>query len=283
MAAALAAEQVGCSVLLAERNDCLGGVLPQCVHTGFGLGRFGENLTGPAYAARFTGRVAASSVCVCTGTTVLRLTSQKTAVLSSADGLTAVRFDRCLLATGCRERSIGSLPVAGTRPAGIFPAGAAQKLVNLGHYEIGEKIIILGSGDVGQIMARQLVLLGKQIVAMIEQRAQLGGLARNRRDCIEAFRIPVILNATISEIMGSERISGVVVRHLDSETYEPLACDTLVTSLGLIPERELIADFEAAGSLPDWLSLCGNCDFIHEIVDTVTAQAERLGAACGKE
>ena len=276
MAAALAAAEKGACVLLAERDERLGGVLNQCIHNGFGLGYFGEDLTGPAYAARFVERVERAKVRVLTGTMVLRLRPDKTALLSGREGLRTVAFDKCVLAAGCREKTIGSLPVHGTRPAGVFTAGTAQRLVNLGHYDIGRRIVILGSGDIGQIMARRFTLLGKQVAAMVEIRDALGGLVRNRRNCIEAYHIPVILNATVDEILGRGRISGVMVRHLDTGERERIDCDTLVTALGLIPERELLADLETDGRPPDWLKSCGNCDYIHEIVDTVTTQAEQL-------
>lgn len=272
MAAALAAAEKGARVLLAERNETLGGILPQCIHHGFGLGWFGEDLTGPEYAARFIRKIEGSGVELRLGTMVLALRENKTALLSGREGLAEVAFEKCLLCTGSRERSIGSLPVGGTRPAGIFTAGAAQKMVNLGGYDIGKRIVILGSGDIGQIMARRFSLLGKEVVAMVEAKSELGGLARNRRDCIQAFNIPVILNATVDQVLGTGRVSGVMVRHLDTGQREALSCDTLVTALGLIPERELVASL----GVPDWLKSLGNCDYIHEIVDTVTAQAEKL-------
>lgn len=271
MAAALSAERRGMRVLLAERDCRLGGILPQCIHSGFGLGYFGEDLTGPEYAERFIARINNSAAEVRLNTMVIRLRENKTALLSGDGGVYELSFDRCLLATGCRERPIGSLPVHGTRPAGIFTAGAAQKMVNLGGYDIGSRIVILGSGDIGQIMARRFTLLGKTVVAMIEKEERAGGLARNRRNCIEAYNIPLILNATVEEIRGSGRISGVVVYHLKTGERELLECDTLVTAVGLIPEREAAADVGE----PEWLSFCGNCEHVHEIVDAATMQAER--------
>lgn len=279
MAAALSAAQRGAGVLLVERGPHLGGVLNQCIHNGFGLGYFREDLTGPEYAQRFIRRLNGSAVKVLTDTAVVHLRPDRSALLSGPGGLHTVRFAQCILATGCRERTIGSLPVCGTRPAGVLTAGAAQKLVNLGHYEIGERIVILGSGDVGQIMARRFTLLGKQVVAMVEIKQALGGLARNRRDCIEAFQIPVLLRATVEEVLGAERVCGVIVRHFDTGVRERIDCDTLVTALGLIPERELAAGW-ATDALPDWLKACGNCERIHDIVDSATRQAETIGALC---
>lgn len=278
MAAALKASELGARVLLAERDGSLGGILRQCIHSGFGLGYFGRDMTGPEYAAEFIEKIEKSAVELRTDTTVLELREDKTALLSSPAGAERVQFEKCLLCTGARERSIGSLRLGGTRPAGIFTAGAAQKMVNLGGYDIGNRVIILGSGDIGQIMARRLRLLGKEVVALVEQERQLGGLARNRRDCIEAFHIPVILDAEIREIHGFGRISGITIRLGSGESMR-LDCDTLITAIGLIPERELP---EGLGQ-PDWLECCGNCDYIHEIVDTVSNQAEKAAEKIFRE
>lgn len=272
MAAALAACEKGASVLLAERNAYLGGILPQCIHSGFGLGYFGEDLTGPQYAARFRSRIEHAGLTVRLSATVLRLTNEKTALLSGRDGVAEIAFEKCILCTGSRERTIGSLPVCGTRPAGIFTAGTAQRLINLVGCDIGNRVLILGSGDIGQIMARRFRLLGKEVVALVEQRAELGGLPRNRKACLEAFQIPVILNATVREIHGTGRICGVTLYHSDSHQTEYLACDTLITAIGLIPERELIVGLND----PDWLRCCGNCDRIYDIVDSLSVQAEAL-------
>lgn len=279
MAAALSAVERGHRVLLVERSPALGGVLPQCIHHGFGNGYFGEDITGPEYARRFVCRVEQSPVDVMTDTMVIRLNEDKTALLSSVSGLTTVAFDHCILATGCRERPLGTLPAGGTRPAGIFTAGQAQKLVNLGGYDIGGNIVILGSGDIGQIMARRFSLLGKKVLAMIEIRDKLGGMARNQKECIQAFHIPVILSATVDEVLGTGRIEGVMVRHLSDGRRERIPCDTLVTALGLIPERELVRHLYKNETYPSWLSMCGNCEHVHEIVDSVTAQGLRLGAS----
>jgi len=276
MAAALAAEKAGRGpVLLADRNPYPGGVLPQCIHNGFGLGYFKEDLTGPAYAARFIGPLTQSKTVLRLETTVLELRADRTALLSGPGRFERVSFGRCLLCTGARERAIGSLPtVTGTRPSGVFAAGQAQKLVNLGGQDIGRRIVILGSGDIGQIMARRFTLRGRQVAVMVEQASALGGLARNRKNCIEAFGIPVLLRSTVTRLHGTGRLSAVTVTHLDTGAEELIPCDTLVTALGLIPERELAAPLTRDGMLPDWLRCCGNADFIHEIVDSVTTQAE---------
>ena len=275
MAAALSAEKAGAKrILIAEREDAPGGILRQCIHNGFGLGYFREDITGPEYAARFIQKLGSSGVELRCGTTVLELREDKTALLSSEGGIEEIAFRSCILATGCRERAIGSLPVSGTRPAGIFTAGTAQRMVNLMGLDVGQRIVILGSGDIGMIMARRFSILGKEVVAMVEQRSSPGGLARNIKNCIEAYSIPVLTRSTVVRVHGQGRISGVTVRSLDSGEESLISCDTLIVSVGLIPERELLSGFS---ELPDWLRLCGNCDYVHEIVDSVTTQAESVG------
>ncbi len=275
MAAALAAEEAGAErILIAERETSPGGILRQCIHNGFGLGYFHEDLTGTEYARRFTERLEKSCVEFRGDTTVLELREDKSALLSSTAGVETVGFKRCVLATGCRERAIGSLPVSGTRPAGVYSAGTAQKMVNLMGLDIGENIVILGSGDIGMIMARRFTLLGKNVIAMVEKEASPGGLARNIRNCIEAYSIPVLTRSTVSRIHGKGRIEGVSIRNMESGEEKLIPCDTLIVSVGLIPERELISGFDV---IPEWLSLCGNCESVHEIVDSVTMQAEAVG------
>lgn len=281
MAAALSAREAGAKrVLIAEREDAPGGILRQCIHNGFGLGYFHEDLTGPEYAARFIERLRQSDIEFRADTTVLELSPERKALLSSKGCLEEVCFNRCVLATGCRERTIGSLPVSGTRPGGIFSAGTAQRMVNLMGLDIGRRIVILGSGDIGMIMARRFTLLGKEVVAMVEQASAPGGLARNVKNCIEAYSIPVLTRSTVVRIHGEGRVSAVTVRNLDSGEEQLIKCDTLIVSVGLIPERELVSGFE---TLPDWLHLCGNCDYVHEIVDSVTMQAENVGKMIAKK
>ncbi len=278
MAAALAAAGTGHSVLLCERSERLGGVLGQCLHNGFGLSVFREDLTGAEYAARCIAALDGSGVRVRTGTSVVSLAPDRTALLSGRDGVRRVAFERCILAAGCRERTAGSIGIAGTRSAGVFTAGTAQRLENIDHRSVGSRIVILGSGDVGQIMARQFVRSGRMVVAMVEQRDRVGGLARNRRECLEAYDIPVLLRSTVDEVLGTGRIRGVTIRDLDTGARRELACDALVTAVGLIPDRALCRDVLIDGQLPPWLRLCGNCENVHDIVDSVTREAERLGA-----
>lgn len=280
MAAAVGAARAGAKrILLADRNEVLGGILPQCIHSGFGLTYYHEDLTGPEYAARCAGALAETPAELRLDTAVLKLRADRTALLSRRGELTRVGFDRCILCCGAREKPLGALNVAGTRPAGVFTAGQAQALVNLGGWDVGARIVILGSGDIGQIMARRFTLLGRSVIAMVEQNDAPGGLARNRKQCLEAFHIPLRLRSTVTEVRGSPRVSGVIVRNLDSGAEELLACDTLVTAVGLIPERELARPLLQGGKAPDWLAFAGNCERIHEIVDSVTAQGLALGEA----
>ena len=278
MAAAWAACRAGLGrVVLADREERLGGVLPQCIHHGFGLGYFREDLTGPEYAARWIARLSETAAEVLLETTVLSVAPDRTAVLSGPKtGLRRLAFNRLILAAGCREIPIGALPVAGTRPAGIFTAGQAQRMVNLEGYDLGREIVILGSGDIGLIMARRFTLRGCRVRAVVEREAACGGMVRNYRDCILAHRIPLLTRATVAEIHGEGRITGVTMRHLDTGAEELLPCDTLITAVGLVPERELLRPL--GPELPPWVVLCGNCDYVHQIVDSVTAQAIALPA-----
>ena len=279
ISAALAAWDAGCrDVLLLDRAESMGGILPQCLHEGFGLTTFGQELTGPEYTARLAEKLAGTGVVFLPGTEVLSVSEERIAVLSRRGAVEQLRFERLILASGCRERSIGSLPVAGTRPAGIFTAGQAQERINLRHQDLGDEILILGSGDLGMIMARRFTLGGKHVIAVLEQEAQYGGMARNYRRCIEAFSIPLRCRMTVREIHGEGRICGVTAEHLDSGEREFIACDTLVTALGLIPERELVRGLEDR----DWLSLVGNCSRVHDIVDSAAAEAARIGSLVGK-
>ena len=281
MAAALAAAGQGRRVLLVERSGRLGGVLPQCLHHGFGLSYFHQDLTGADYAARFISRLDAAPVEVRLDTMVVELTARRTAWLSSERGFQEVGFQRAILASGCREIPLGALPVAGTRPAGVFTAGQAQQMVNLYGYDIGDQIVVLGSGDIGLIMAQQLSLLGKRVLAIIEQKDCPGGLPEHQQQCREAWRIPIITSATIGRLHGQQRLSGVTVRHLDSGSCDYLPCSTLIVACGLRPERELADPLAIDGRYPQWLALCGNCDYVHKIVDTVTVQGEKTGAWAG--
>ncbi|NMA37447.1 MAG: FAD-dependent oxidoreductase [Papillibacter sp.] len=284
MAAALGALSEGIkNILLVERDKGLGGILNQCLHRGFGLSYFREELTGPEYAARFLRKINESGIEVLTDTSVISLSADKTAVLSGNTlGLKEVQAKAVILASGCRERPIGTLKVYGTRPSGIYTAGAAQRMVNLYGYDIGSSLVILGSGDVGLIMARQLTLLGKKVLAVIEKEDRCGGLERNRINCLEVYGIPLRTRTTVTQIHGTARIEGVTVLGLDTGIEEYIKCDGLITSVGLIPERELAEEAGYTESLPDWLFLCGNACYVHDTVDEVTVESELIGKAAAR-
>ena len=280
ISAACAAWDAGCrDVVLVDRLPYPGGVLPQCLHEGFGLAAFGKELTGPAYAERLAERLAQTGVRFLPGREVLAVTKEKTAVLSGSGSVEEIRFERLILATGSRERAAGSLPIAGTRPAGVFTAGQAQEMINLRHWQLGRCIVILGSGDLGMILARRFTLEGKQVLAVLEQNAHVGGLARNYHRCIEAYHIPIFYRRTIREIHGMPRITGVTVENLDSGKRELLPCDTLVTAVGLVPERELICGLEEE----TWLSLAGNCSRVHDLADSAAAEGAAVGRDVGRQ
>ena len=277
MAAAAAAFSSGVSVTVADDREIPGGVLNQCVHSGFGLGRYGKEMTGPEYADEEFRRFDESSAIYMPGCRVLSLFPDKTALVSSTDGLSRISFDECILAAGCMERSLWSLPVSGTRPEGVYTAGEAQEMIELGGFDIGSRIFILGSGDIGQIMARRFVQLGKTVVCMAEQNDHIGGMKRNQEECIRAYDIPVLLNSTVTEIHGYPALTGVTLHHLDSGKNELIGCDTLITALGLEPDKSLAEGLETADGYPQWLHFCGNADFVHEIADSASAQGEKLG------
>lgn len=270
MSAAVSAWASGCRrILLVDRASRLGGILPQCVHEGFGR----EELTGPAYAERLRQRLSDTDVQLLLGRAVLSVSKEKTAVISGGGNLEEISFEKLILATGCRERSIGSLLLGGTRPAGIFTAGQAQEMINLQHWSVGSRIVIVGSGDLGMIMARRLTLEGKTVVAVLEQNERYGGMTRNYRRCIEAFQIPILYRTVIREIHGMPRVTGVTAEHLDSGARELLSCDTLVTALGLIPEQTLVRDLGD----PAWLFYAGNCRRVHDMAESAAAEGETVG------
>ena len=274
LAAAEGAWSAGCrDIVVADRASRPGGILPQCVHRGFGLSTFGQELTGPEYAARIMERLNATGVRLLMETEVLSVTKERRAVLSWRVGLAEYGFDKLILAAGCRERAIGSLPVAGTRPAGVFTAGQAQELINLRHQELADHVLIMGSGDLGMIMARRFTLEGLSVDALIEQERHYGGMARNYHRCILPYSIPILYRTTVTEIHGEGRIRGVTLLNLDSGAREYVPCGTLITALGIIPERELL---RGLGN-PDWLFLAGNCSRVHDIVDSAVAEAEAVG------
>lgn len=304
MAAALSARQNGLeNILVLEREEELGGILNQCIHTGFGLHTFGEELTGPEYAARYVEKIEKEKIPFLTGTTVLEIQSDHQSKLKTVtavnrtQGVFQLQADTVILAMGCRERPRGALNIPGFRPSGIYSAGTAQRLVNREGYLPGREIVILGSGDIGLIMARRMTLEGARVKAVAERLPHPGGLIRNVVQCLEDYDIPLKLNCTVAEIHGRERIEGVTLVQVDGEnrpvpgTEEYIACDTLLLSVGLIPENELTAAMGAAmnektggpmvsetleTSVPGVFA-CGNVLHVHELVDHVSREAEEAG------
>lgn len=282
-AAVTAARRGVTGICIVERDECIGGVLNQCKHQGFGMGYFGEEMSGIEYANRLLEMlktVSDKSVELKLDTMVTRITLDRHAFLSSRGSYEEISFKKCLLATGCRETTIQSICVAGSRPDGIYTAGEAQKMLNVYGRDIGDDIVILGTGDIGQIMAKHYLGAGKNVIAMIEHADHIGGLERNQREIVKKYNIPVILNSTIVEIAGKEHISAVKIRNVNSGEESIIKCSTLITAMGLIPEQELIP---MKKQLPDWLYLCGNCKYVHDIVDSVSLQAEKIATCLADE
>ncbi len=283
-------------VVLAERSDCLGGVLRQCVHQGFGRGYFGEDLTGVEFADRLEAMLKKTHTDIWLNTEAVRIgelqeISQTEALpdksiwLARRGGPECVHFRFLILAAGCRERAVGSLGICGTRPAGVFMAGQLQRMMNLGHYDPGREAVIFGSGDIGLIMARQLVLAGKTVKCVVEIQPQSPAMERNRRQCLEAFRIPFKAQTRVIRLYGENRLQGVMVENIVSGEEEYIECDMLVIAAGLIPDRTVLGmdgKRERQEKFPPWLYLCGNCAYIHPIVDRICIEAEQTGAAVAK-
>lgn len=247
MSAAIAAYESGIKdILILERDDALGGILRQCIHNGFGLHKFSEELCGPEYAYRYEKRVKELGISYKLNTMVLDITEDKVVTATNTeDGIFQIQAKAVILAMGCRERAKGALNISGTRPAGIFSAGTAQKYVNMKGYLPGRNVVILGSGDIGLIMARRMTLEGAKVHAVCELMPYSGGLKRNIEQCLNDFNIPLKLSHTVVEIHGRERLEGVTIAKVDENrrpiegTREFIACDTLLLSVGLIPENEL--------------------------------------------
>lgn len=299
MSAALAAYDAGIrDLLILERDEKLGGILQQCIHNGFGLHRFGEELTGPEYAWRYEKEVHAKGIPFLLDTMVLDITPDRVVTATNTEsGVFQLKAKAVILAMGCRERSRGALNIAGTRPAGIYSAGTAQKYVNLKGYLPGKEVVILGSGDIGLIMARRMTLEGAKVHAVCELMPYSGGLARNIEQCLNDFNIPLKLSHTVVEIHGRERLEGVTIAKVDerrrpiAETREYIPCDTLLLSVGLIPENELPKTADVSldrvtnGAVVDQdrqtategIFACGNVLHVHDLVDFVSEEAEVAG------
>ena len=303
MAAAVAAFDSGVrDVVIIDREDNLGGVLKQCIHNGFGLHKLGKELTGPEYAHVYAQQVRERGIKVYSGTTVTRITSDKTVTATNTDGILKIQAKAVVLAMGCRERSRGALNISGTRPAGVYSAGTAQKLINCDGYMVGKRVVILGSGDIGLIMARRMTLQGAKVEAVCEILPYSGGLTRNIVQCLEDYGIPLHLSTTVAEIHGSERLEGVTIARVDQNrapiesTQRYIPCDTLLLSCGLIPENELTLnagielDKVTGGAVVDQFRqtsvdgvfACGNVLQVHDLVDHVSDEAECAGASAAK-
>ena len=304
MSAAVAAYDAGIrDILILERDKSLGGILRQCIHNGFGLHRFGEELTGPEYAYRYEVQVRERNIPIKLGTMVLDITPDKVVTaMNGEDGLFTIEAKAIILAMGCRERPKGALNISGTRPAGIYTAGTAQKFVNMDGYMPGKEVVILGSGDIGLIMARRMTLEGAKVKAVCELMPYSGGLARNIEQCLNDFSIPLMLSHTVVEIHGKERVTGVTIAKVDErrkpipESRQYIACDTLLLSVGLLPENELtksagLALDRITGGAPvdqnrqteiEGVYACGNVLHVHDLVDYVSEEAAIAGNAAAE-
>ncbi len=301
MAAALSARKAGVEkILICERGGKLGGILEQCIHNGFGLQYFKEELTGPEYATRFVDQVEASDIDVKVNTMVMDILEDKKVIcVNPEDGLFEVETKAVILAMGCRERTRESITIPGDRPSGVMCAGTAQRYVNINGYLPGKEVVILGSGDIGLIMARRMTLEGCNVKGVLELMPYSTGLVRNKVQCLDDFGIPLYLSHTVTRIHGKERLEGVSIAEVgpdrnpipETEIYVP--CDTLLLSVGLIPENELskkvgvdldkvtrgaIVDEKRRTNI-DWIFACGNVLHVHDLVDNVTEESELAGQA----
>ena len=301
LAAALAAHQKGAGrILILERDQEAGGILNQCIHNGFGLHEFREELTGPEYAGRFLDQVEAAGIDVKTFTMVLDISGDRViSAVSPEGGYLAIHVGAIVLAMGCRERTRGAIQIPGDRPAGIFTAGSAQRYINMEGYMVGRRALILGSGDIGLIMARRMILEGAEVVACVEILPYPGGLARNIAQCLDDYGVPLYLGHTVTRIVGRDRVEKALVSKVD-ENRQPIPgtemefdCDTILLSVGLIPENELSrqagVDIDSRTGGPvvyenmetscPGVFACGNVVHVHDLVDFVTQESRVAGAA----
>lgn len=301
LASALSAYENGLkNIIIIERDKELGGILNQCIHNGFGLHYFKEELTGPEYAGRFIDMLKDTNVKVLTDTMVLELTKEKKVhCVNTKDGYQILSGKSIVLAMGCRERTRGAISIPGTRPAGVLTAGAAQRFVNIEGHMVGKRVVILGSGDIGLIMARRMTLEGAEVLACVELMPYSGGLQRNIVQCLNDFNIPLYLSHTITDIEGKNRVEGVTIAKVGADR-KPIAgteihfdCDTVLLSVGLIPENELTKSaeiemdsrtngsvvFENMETSVNGIFACGNVVHVHDLVDFVTAESQKAGKA----
>ena len=297
LAAAIELKKLGIDdILVVEREQESGGILRQCIHDGFGLVRFKESISGPEYAKRFIDEAERLNIEILRNTMVIALTSGRQLTLSSAEGLQIIQADAVVLAMGCRERTRGSLALPGERPSGIYTAGVAQNYINMCNLMVGKEIVILGSGDIGLIMARRLTLEGAHVIGVYEILPYPSGLRRNIQQCLDDFGIPLYLSHTVTDIHGKSRLSAVTISEVDESrnsipgTEKRIPCDTLILSVGLIPENELS---KQAGVQIDPLTnapivnefyettvrgifAAGNVLQVHDLADHVSLEAERM-------
>ena len=300
LAAAAALHENGVrDILILEREPRLGGILNQCIHDGFGLTRFGETMSGPEYAQRFVDLVVDKKIEYITNCTVIGVTPERVITAASANGLLRISADAVILTMGCRERPRGALSTPGDRPAGVFTAGVAQSYINLKNTAVGKRVVILGSGDIGMIMARRLTLEGAKVEAVFELQPYPSGLPRNIEQCLNDYGIPLFLSHTVTRITGRERLESVTVSQVDEKlkpipgTEKVWPCDTLILSVGLIPENELSLqagvqlDPRTRGAVVDeqyqtsttGIFAAGNVLHVHDLVDFVSLEAENLAQA----
>lgn len=300
MAAALRAREEGAKkVLIIERAEELGGILNICIHNGFGLHYFKTELTGPEYAERFADMVRATDIEVMLNTFVVGIGKDRTVTVQNAEGVKQLRAKAVVLAMGCRERSAGAINLAGDRPAGVYAAGMAQTLCNKGGLLAGKNVVIIGSGDIGLIMARRMTFEGAKVRAVMEIMPKPGGLRRNIAQCLEDFDIPLLLSTSVTRVEGKKRVEGIYYAAVN-EKLEPISgtekymeCDTVLLSVGLVPETELAKDagvtLENGRIIADdtmraaeGIFCCGNVYRVHELVDHVTAEAFKAGRSAAK-
>ncbi len=298
LAAAMAAKREGAgSVMILERDSTLGGILQQCIHPGFGLTYFDEELTGPEYAARFCEEATKEGVSFLLDTMVLHTEGTRLICSNKDLGMMAVEATSVVLAMGCRERTRAQIQIPGSRPAGIYTAGTAQRLINRQNVMVGRRVVILGSGDIGMIMARRLTLEGVEVVAVVEIMGYLSGLTRNRVQCLDDFSIPLLLSHTVTRIVGKGRVEGVFIAKVDerkapiAESEQFIECDTLLLSVGLIPENELTRsegiEMDPITGGPrlnqyqqtslEGVFACGNVVHVNDLVDNVSVESINAG------
>lgn len=304
LAAAIGAKEQGVDdILILERGNCLGGILTQCIHAGFGLHSFKEELSGPEYAARYIDKIKNYGIEYYLDTMVISVSQDKKIVAVSPEhGYIEIQAESIILAMGCRERTRGALNISGSRPAGVYTAGTAQYYVNLLGKMVGKKVVILGSGDIGLIMARRLTLEGAKVLMVLELMPYSNGLGRNIAQCLEDFDIPLKLSHTVVGVSGKDRVEGITIAKVDEnrrpikDSFEFIECDTLLLSVGLIPENELSLGAnikldpitngayvdETLQTSVDGIYACGNVLHVHDVVDYVSAEAKRAGQNAAK-